>query len=484
MQQDSTILIVDDEQFGRDTLEGLLTNRGYELVFAHNGPEALAKVEATTPDVILLDVMMPEMNGFEVCKRIRATPHLAEIPIILLTALGDYNSRLMGIKAGADDFITKPFDAIELRARIHTTTRLNRYRRLKEQRARFEWVVEQADDGYLVVNERDKILYLNSMARLYLDLPADAAHPVSGAFLDEVQKQYQLQPPELWSAWPAVSDRDLATPRYLVRPECDNAEAFWLLVTLFEGPAKEDTGRIIRLRNVTPQMVLQRDMRGFHLSVLHKLRTPLTIANSSLQLLVEHAPQLSVEEIVDFSKTAFLSLKRLNGVVEDVLQYAHLPALPSLQSGFRLDQTHKLLTRISMTLDLRYVSLSGLDQLNKKRLKLSKQAVELIFFEVLENAKKFHPEKNPTVDVSFVGLDEQNVVLKISDNGLTLSPEQLDQVWLPYYQGEKYFTGELEGTGLGLSTVALLVWGVGGRCVVYNRPTEPGVTIELTLPLA
>ncbi|MCB0177982.1 MAG: response regulator, partial [Anaerolineae bacterium] len=113
MQQDSTILIVDDEQFGRDTLEGLLTNRGYELVFAHNGPEALAKAEATTPDVILLDVMMPEMNGFEVCKRIRATPHLAEIPIILLTALGDYNSRLMGIKAGADDFITKPFDAIE-----------------------------------------------------------------------------------------------------------------------------------------------------------------------------------------------------------------------------------------------------------------------------------------------------------------------------------------------------------------------------------
>ena len=113
--------------------------------------------------------MMPEMNGFEVCKRIRATPHLAEIPIILLTALGDYNSRLMGIKAGADDFITKPFDAIELRARIHTTTRLNRYRRLKEQRARFEWVVEQADDGYLVCNERDKILYLNSMARLYLD---------------------------------------------------------------------------------------------------------------------------------------------------------------------------------------------------------------------------------------------------------------------------------------------------------------------------
>lgn len=484
MQQDSTILIVDDEQYGRDTLEGLLYGRGYELVFAHNGPEALAKAEVTTPDVILLDVMMPEMDGFEVCKRIRATPHLAEIPIILLTALGDYNSRLMGIKAGADDFITKPFDAIELRARIDTTTRLNRYRRLKEQRARFEWVVEQADDGYLVVNEQDKILYLNSMAHLYLGLLADPAHPVAGSFLEIAHEQYQSQPAELWATWPAVPNRDLTAPRYLVRPETSTAEAFWLLVTVFEGPAKEDTGRIIRLRDVTQQMVLQRDMRGFHLSVLHKLRTPLTIASSSLQLLVEHAAQLSVEEIINFSKTAFLGLRRLHNVVEDVLQYAHLPALSSPHSGFRLDQTHKLLTRISMALDLQYISLSGLDHLEKKQLKLSKQAIELIFFEILENAKKFHPAKNPVVDICFAYQNEQTVIIKISDNGLTLSPEQLDQVWTPYYQGEKHFTGEMEGSGLGLSTVALLVWSAGGQCAIYNRPTEAGVTIELSLPLA
>ena len=73
--------------------------------------------------------------------------------------------------------------------------------------------------------------------------------------------------------------------------------------------------------------------------------------------------------------------------------------------------------------------------------------------------------------------------LRISDDGLTLSPEQLDKMWMPYYQGEKYFTGEQEGMGVGLSMVASLIWEVGGTCHAYNRTEKKGVVIELTLPL-
>ena len=93
----------------------------------------MAKVAELTPDLILLDVMMPGVNGFEVCRRLRADPLLAEVPIIMVTALDDRDSRLQGIEAGADDFVTKPFDQIELRARVQTITRLNHYRqRLRE----------------------------------------------------------------------------------------------------------------------------------------------------------------------------------------------------------------------------------------------------------------------------------------------------------------------------------------------------------------
>jgi putative two-component system response regulator len=134
----STILIVDDEYSGRETLQSVLEGEGYNLVMAENGPQAIAKAKAILPDVILLDVMMPGMTGFEVCERIRNDPQVAEIPIIILTALDDRESLLTGLKAGADDFISKPFDRFELRARLIGITRLNRYQKLLEEREKLQ----------------------------------------------------------------------------------------------------------------------------------------------------------------------------------------------------------------------------------------------------------------------------------------------------------------------------------------------------------
>ena len=128
----STILIVDDEIVSRHTVEILLESEGYDIYFAETGEEALVKAKQLMPDVMLLDVMMPGMNGFQVCQKLRADPHLAELPIVIVTALDDRASRLRGLELGADDFMTKPFDRAELRARIRTITRLNRYRRLIE----------------------------------------------------------------------------------------------------------------------------------------------------------------------------------------------------------------------------------------------------------------------------------------------------------------------------------------------------------------
>jgi PAS domain S-box-containing protein len=130
----SIVLIVDDDAVVRQVLQQLLAGEGYRLAFAANGAEALVRALELDPDLILLDLLMPDISGFEVCRRLRADPHLAEVPIIMVTALGDPNSRLRGFEAGADDFITKPFEPVELLARMRTTTRLNRYRRLHGER--------------------------------------------------------------------------------------------------------------------------------------------------------------------------------------------------------------------------------------------------------------------------------------------------------------------------------------------------------------
>ncbi|WP_129629869.1 HD domain-containing phosphohydrolase [Candidatus Oscillochloris fontis] len=128
------VLITDDNPLGREALEDLLYGQGYELAFAVDGPTALLQAERLMPDLILLHVMMPGMDGFEVCRHLRANPRLAEVPVVIITALDDSGSRLKGLEAGADDFISKPFNRSELRARVRTITRLNRYRNLISER--------------------------------------------------------------------------------------------------------------------------------------------------------------------------------------------------------------------------------------------------------------------------------------------------------------------------------------------------------------
>lgn len=142
------VLIVDDEYAGRETLQSILEGEGYQLEMAENGPQAIEKAKDFLPDVILLDVMMPGMTGFEVCQRIRTEPEIAEIPIIMLTALDDRESLLTALKAGADDFISKPFDRYELRARLLGITRLNRYKKLTQERAKLQEANEQLLDAY------------------------------------------------------------------------------------------------------------------------------------------------------------------------------------------------------------------------------------------------------------------------------------------------------------------------------------------------
>ena len=127
------LLIVDDEPLGLKSMASVFEGQGYELVLTGSGHEAMQFVETGRPDVILLDVMMPGMDGLEACRRIRSHPGMAEIPILLVTALDDRQSRLEGLESGADDYITKPIDRAEVRARVRTITRLNRFRRLQKE---------------------------------------------------------------------------------------------------------------------------------------------------------------------------------------------------------------------------------------------------------------------------------------------------------------------------------------------------------------
>jgi class 3 adenylate cyclase len=205
-----TVLVVDDEPNNVDYLEQELEGLGYRTISASNGAEAIALVRVNPPDLILLDVMMPVMDGFNACKILKESEETRFIPVIIMTALDGVEDRVKGIRAGADDFLTKPVDERELLARIETSLRLKEamdlkiggLRQINDQLARFvpsavrDVIKRNPDSPDFIKQERDvSLLFLDitGYTRLSETLPPSTLNTLIeryfSVFLDEVAER-------------------------------------------------------------------------------------------------------------------------------------------------------------------------------------------------------------------------------------------------------------------------------------------------------
>ena len=479
MHNTSRLLIINNDKQECQILENLLLPHHYELIFATDG-EVLKRATELMPDLILLDVMSSTQDGFKICQQLRSNTQLAEIPILMLSSLEDEQIRLQGLEAGADDFINKPINKLELLTRVRTITRLKHYRHLVVERSRFEWAVEQSNDGYLLLNKGNVIQYANSCARFYLGLLKESA--LKEGFLQHIDKQhYRREPEAAWENWPNSNVGLL--PRYLVRSETNQMPLLWLQVELLESSTDSSGSQVVRLRDVSEQMNLQQQMWTFQTLVSHKLRAPLN-GLVGLQFLDDRNMDLGSKRALSLLKIARESAKRLQVQILDILRYVDSSQLLQLNSTFKLAKLGTLLDNIKGDLEIDTGTPHIEEVLKETWLAFSSQALELVLRELLTNAKKFHPQQSPKIEITITPApDPQSILLCVSDNGRHLPSQELTKVWTPYYQSEKYFTGEVKGMGLGLAMIARLVWSSCGSCRLYNREDQPGITVELTLPL-
>jgi len=151
MSAPAKILVVDDTPQNVKLLADLLTAKGYAVVTASSGVQALEKVPNETPDLVLLDVVMPEMSGYEVCRKIRTNPATATLPVVMVTALDPAQERVKGIDAGADDFLSKPINQQELLARVRSLLRI---KLLHDELAEWNRTLEQRVEVQVAQLER------------------------------------------------------------------------------------------------------------------------------------------------------------------------------------------------------------------------------------------------------------------------------------------------------------------------------------------
>jgi putative two-component system response regulator len=185
------VLVVDDVTANRELLEGYLYDLGYDVRQARDGQEALDQIDTGEPDLVLLDIEMPRMDGLTLCARVKADPLGRLIPVVLITASQDRATRLKGLAAGADDFLTKPFDAKELLIRTQV---LLRDRALNKRLDAAESVIlalaraVEARDGYTIQHAERVALYAREMGRAYGLTGEDLDVLYKGGMLHDVGK--------------------------------------------------------------------------------------------------------------------------------------------------------------------------------------------------------------------------------------------------------------------------------------------------------
>jgi PAS domain S-box-containing protein len=472
------ILIVDDYPANVKLLERNLQAVGYETVSAADGEEALAQVGAEHPDLILLDIMLPRIDGFEVCRRLRASEETAVIPIIMITALKETEDRIRGLEAGADDFISKPFDRGELLARVKSLLQIKYYRSMLTEREKFHAVIQDLSHGILITDGQWRVQTISRRAAELLGLAHE--EEMIGQDLSDLLARFKVMPPPealrqsmTRSVTVELEQEDAGQPRYLAGR-----------YTRIEGPHGELYNAALVFRDVTETRRKERIKRDFLRLFSHKLKTPLTSVSARLDMLDRGTYGAVPPAMAEPVRIARENIHRLSDLIEKVLAYAALTATELEQAG-QLIPLADLVDRIRQRVAERYpgqaVQWTIAIPADLPRARAPEELLSLVVDNLLDNAVRYAGRPDIRIEVAAVEIEDRQLRVAVRDNGPGIRTEDLDQVFSDFSPGEETFTGNIGGIGLGLPTARQLVRSWGGEINCESTPGS-GATFFFTVP--
>jgi two-component system, cell cycle sensor histidine kinase and response regulator CckA len=487
---ESNILIVDDVEANRLTLGDLLDYPELQLHYATNGLEALTAAATLHPDLILLDIMMPGMDGFEVCRRLREDPQLADVPIVMVTSLDDRELRLRGFEVGADDFITKPFDRTELRARVRGILRLNRFRRIQHATERIREqaeLIDLAPDAIIVSDIEQRITHWNPAAeRLYGWKASEAIGQRADVLLVKGSggdpSPVESFANDEWRGEMTHVTRQgreiiVASHRRLLRDKHGRPKAI-LTINADLTEKKQLETQFLRAQRLESIGTLAS-------GIAHDLNNALAPSLMSIDLL-----RYRLTSGEDLALIEMLEASTMRGVqlVRQILGFArgYDGAKSEVQVQHLVAEVHRLLTRtFPRNIEIRIENRGGIWPVIANATQLDQVLMNLCV-----NARDAMPDGGTlTISLENLTLTELDsamlgtmrpgpcVVLAVSDTGVGMPSEIRGKIFEPFFTTK----APSKGTGLGLSTVFGVVKNHSGHIVVESELGK-GTRFKVYLP--
>ncbi len=506
------ILIVDDEIQNRQLLEVMLAPEGMLLQTAASGGEALAMMTGQAPDLILLDVMMPEMDGYELAATIKGNPATRNIPILMVTALDDREARMRGLNAGAEEFLTKPVDRAELCVRVRNLLRLKGYGDYHDRYSQMLESEVSSRTAALVESERRTNLALDAgrMGTFELDL---ATHTLARSLRhDQIfgyaspQSEWNTRnllacvvPEDLTMAQLAIDDAPRTDGFSLeCRIRWPDASQHWISVLgRVDRDRHGDPARLLGvIMDITDRKTAETDLRAaknaaetanrakseFLANMSHEIRTPMNgvIGMTDLVLDTDLAPeQRGYLDVVKSSADALLT------VINDILDFSRIEAgrldLDPIDFNPR-DAVGDAATSVALRAHQKGLELiADVDAAIPPMLRGDPGRLRQILINLLGNAIKFTHRGEIVLRVTNVAATPPDVALHFSirDTGIGIPLDRQQSVFEPFTQADGSTTRAYGGTGLGLTISSKLVQLMGGRLWVESQENT-GSTFHFT----
>jgi PAS domain S-box-containing protein len=485
------ILNVDDNDGARYAKSRILSRAGFVVIEAANGTEALERARDSLPDLVLLDVKLPDINGFEVCRQIKATPETAGI-LVLQTSAAAVQSidRIRGLDGGADSYLIEPIEPAELIAHVRALLRVRRAEgALRESEERFRQMAENIDDVFWMLDpSTDQLLYVSPAYRRLWGDAAPAPVPGSGHWAGHIHAEDEAA---VETAYRALAGGTPYEIEYrIVRPDGDTR---WVAERAFT--VRDTRDRIYRLagivndiseRKANEMMLRDADRRKdeFLAMLAHELRNPLAPIRNAIELLdPSRAP--APQDFETMRAVIGRQVRHLSRLVDDLLDVARIT-----QGKITLRQEN-----VSLAAAIEAAIETVAPALDKKAHTLKTEMpddslyvigdgvrIAQVLGNILSNAVKYTPQGGEIL----IDVRESDEVVQIAvrDNGVGMSAETIPVIFELFVQSQNSLERSEGGLGIGLPLARTLVELHGGQLEAFSGGPGHGSEFIVSLPLA